>query len=95
MLFHNFAWSSRDVAFWACTMFTMPPSVLARTEQTAKAAASVLDESHAPLVVADDIVAEPAFTVEEREELVGPITDAARDEILFRRIGERERTGSH
>jgi len=77
MSLHGFGWGSRMVALLACSMLVMPPSSLwaqatPPSEPTAETA-NTAGEDAAPLAVADELDAEPAFTTEQLEELVGPI----------------------
>jgi len=77
MTLTRFGWPSRAVALLASTMLVLPPTGLqaqqpppAAVEVAASAAPS---DAAAPLAVADELDAEPAYTMEELEQLVSPI----------------------
>lgn len=80
MLVNRFCWGSRAVAFLACSMLVVPPSTGIRAQETQQAVSEAVAEAPdavgdeaAPLTVADELDAEPAFSMEELEQLVGPI----------------------
>jgi len=77
MTLTRFGFCSRAVALLACSMLALPPSSL-RAQQSQPAsegsvAAATPGGAAAPLLVADELDAEPAFTMEELEQLVSPI----------------------